>query len=308
MEGIFLMIDADLTRQWHIGIDLGGTKIEGIVLDGGYRECMRLKLETRASEGYGRVLERIVHIYHTLSSALDNGAHTLGVCTPGSISVKTGLLKNCNATQLNGHPLQADLRERLGRPFALENDANCFAIAEARNGAGVGFGTVLGLVLGTGVGAGVVFDGRLLAGRHGIAGEWGHMAINPDGPSCYCGRKGCVERYLSGSALEASYLELSGQMIELSDIVGQARAGEKHSSVLLDKFLSDFASAVANVVAVLDPGVIVIGGGLASIDELYTVGVERLSRTVFNDSFETPVRRNALGNSAGVIGAAMIGI
>lgn len=300
--------EANLTPQMHIGIDLGGTKIEGIVLDGEYRECLRLRLETRASEGYERVLERIVHIYHMLRNAVGNGSHTLGICTPGSISGTTGLLKNCNATQLNGNPLQADLSGRLGHPFALGNDANCFAMAEARHGAGAGFGTVLGLVLGTGVGAGVVLDGRLLAGRHGIAGEWGHMAINPDGPSCYCGRKGCVERYLSGRALEASYLELSGQMVELSDIVGQARAGEKHSSVLLDKFLSDFASAVANMVTILDPDIIIIGGGLASIDELYTVGVERLSKTVFNDSFETPVHRNALGNSAGVIGAALLGI
>jgi fructokinase len=299
---------ASLPARWHIGIDLGGTKIEGILLDANHRECQRYRLETRAFEGYEAVLERIVHVYEHLADSAGDTAHTLGICTPGSISARTGLLKNCNATQLNGNPLQADLHRRLRRPFVLENDANCFALAEAGKGAGTGFGTVIGLVLGTGVGAGIVRDGSLLSGRHGIAGEWGHMSIDPNGPACYCGRNGCVERYLSGQALEQMYREVAGESLSLSCIVDRAREGEGHAPVLFDAFLANFAAAVANVVAILDPDAIVIGGGLASIDEIYSVGAERLSRAVFNDAFETPVLRNALGNSAGVIGAAMIGV
>ncbi len=310
MGGIFRM-DADKEnskKRFHIGIDLGGTKIEGIVLDHQYREYRRIRMETRASDGYAQVLQRIIEIHSQLALVALGGETTLGICTPGSISKTTGLLKNCNATELNGHPLQADLRERLGRPFAMENDANCFAIAEASHGVGSGHGCVLGLVLGTGVGAGIVVDGRLWSGRHGIAGEWGHMSIDPEGPACYCGRKGCVERYLSGTALEDRYHQSTGKRADAARIVEMARQGHGVAFDLLDRFLSQFAGAVANVVAVLDPDVIVIGGGLASLDELYEEGALRLQRMVFNDDFHTPVVRNGLGNSAGVIGAAMVGI
>ncbi|WP_284425480.1 ROK family protein [Acidovorax sp. SUPP1855] len=310
MGGIFRM-DADKENskeRFHIGIDLGGTKIEGIVLDHQYRECRRIRMETRASDGYLPVLQRIIEMHSQLAAVVLGEEATLGICTPGSISKTTGLLKNCNATELNGHPLQADLRQRLGRPFAMENDANCFAIAEARQGAGSEHGCVLGLVLGTGVGAGIVVDGRVWSGRHGIAGEWGHMSIDPDGPACYCGRQGCVERYLSGTALEASYRQSTGQSADVARVVEMARHGDGAAVELLDRFLSQFAGAVANVVAVLDPDVIVIGGGLASMDELYEEGALRLQRMVFNDDFHTPVLRNRLGNSAGVIGAAMVGV
>jgi len=292
----------------HVGIDLGGTKIEGIVLDDLLQERFRMRVDTGASDGYAQVLQRIVGLYRGVVEEIGGRAHTLGICTPGSISAKTGLLKNCNATQLNGHPLQADLKAHLARDFALDNDANCFAMAEARRGAGAGFGSVLGLVMGTGVGAGIVIDGRLLGGRHGIAGEWGHMSVDPAGPACYCGRKGCVERYLSGQALEAAYLQATGEMPGLAVIVERARSGEDAAATLLDRFLDDFAAAVASVVAVLDPDVIVLGGGLASIEELYSTGATRLSGLVFNDAFDTPLVRNTLGNSSGVIGAAMIGV
>jgi len=254
------------------------------------------------------VLQRIVGLYRGIAEETGGRPHTLGICTPGSISTKTGLLKNCNATQLNGHPLQADLKAGFARDFALDNDANCFAMAEACGGAGVGFGSVLGLVMGTGVGAGIVIDGKLLGGRHGIAGEWGHMSVDPAGPVCYCGRRGCVERYLSGQALESAYLRATGDMPGLAAIVERARGGEGAAAELLDRFLDDFAAAVASVVAVLDPEVIVLGGGLASIEELYADGAARLSRLVFNDAFDTPLVRNRLGNASGVIGAALIGI
>lgn len=304
-------MDADKENskeRFHIGIDLGGTKIEGIVLDHQYRECRRIRMETRSSDGYANVLQRIIEIHSQLAMVALGKEVTLGICTPGSISKTNGLLKNCNATELNGHPLQADLLQRLGRPFTMENDANCFAIAEARHGAGSGHGCVLGIVLGTGVGAGIVVNGHLWSGRHGIAGEWGHMSVDPNGPPCYCGRKGCVERYLSGAALEANYQQSTGQSADAARIVEMARRGNKAAFDVLDQFLSRFAGAVANVVAVLDPDAIVIGGGLASIDELYEEGALRLQRMVFNDAFHTPVLRNRLGNSAGVIGAAMVGV
>jgi len=304
-------MDADKENskeRFHIGIDLGGTKIEGIVLDDQYRECRRIRMETRACDGYAQVLQRIVDMHSQLGLVAAGKETTLGICTPGSISQATGLLKNCNATELNGHPLQMDLQQRLGRSFALENDANCFAMAEAGHGAGSGHECVLGLVLGTGVGAGIVVGGRLRGGRHGIAGEWGHMSIDPAGPACYCGRKGCVERYLSGSSLEARYLEDAGHWADAAGIVMMARQGDRIASALMDEFVEKFASALANVVAVLDPDVIVIGGGLASVDELYAEGVQRMREIVFNDGFHTPVLRNMLGNSAGVIGAAMAGV
>ncbi len=296
------------TEKLSIGIDLGGTKIEGVVFDEEFREVTRLRAQTRPDEGYPHVLERIVRLYESLGQSVGNATHTLGICTPGSISSKTGLLKNCNATELNGHPLLADLQQRLNRPLALENDANCFALAEAKSGAAVNVDVVLGIVLGTGVGAGIVVHGKLLTGRHGIAGEWGHTSVNPNGPPCYCGRRGCAERYISGRALQERYRERTGAAATVEGIVARARQGDTHASALLDDFLTDFAGAVANVIAVLDPQVIVIGGGLASIDELYDEAVLRLSRIVFNDSFDTPVLRNVLGNSAGVVGAALIGV
>lgn len=292
----------------RIGIDVGGTKIEGIVLDSRGRELERLRSPTPIEKGYGAVVERISENYRELVARIEGVPHTLGIGTPGSISPSTGLLRNCNATAMNGKPLQADLESQIGRSFSMANDANCFAYAETHLGAAAQFQDVLGLVLGTGVGAGLVVGGQLVTGRNGIAGEWGHMVLDPSGPPCYCGRRGCVERYLSGPSLALQYADLTGQQLDSEGVASRAKDGEKLAMVTLDRFLDYFAHAVANVVAVVDPQVIVLGGGLAGIDEIYTQGVERLSRLAFSDRFETPVLRNTMGNAAGVFGAAMIGI
>ncbi len=293
---------------YRIGLDVGGTKIEGIVLDGLGREVVRLRCPTPIAYGYAAVVERISEHYRELVARIGGAAHTLGVGTPGSLSPSTGLLRNCNATALNGRPLQKDLENRVGRAFSIVNDANCFALAEARLGAATQCRDVLGLVLGTGVGAGLVLGGQLVVRRNGIAGEWGHMVLDPSGPPCYCGRRGCVERYLSGPALAREYADRTKQLVDAEEVVSRARAGEPAAAAVLDRFLDHFSHAVANVVAVVDPQVIVIGGGLASIDEIYTQGVERLGRLAFSDRFETPLLRNTMGNTAGVFGAAMIGI
>lgn len=300
--------EASTALKLHVGIDVGGTKIEGVVLDNQRNELVRLRVQTDVAEGYRPVVHRIAQMYASLNSAIQNKPHTLGICTPGTVSNNTGLLKNSNATQLNGFPLKNDLSRLLKRPFALENDANCFALAEATFGAAKGYRNVLGLVMGTGVGAGIVFNGALLEGRNRVAGEWGHMSIDPQGPICFCGRNGCVERYISGKALEESYYQLSGYRQPLEAIVQSAQAGESYALQVMEAFLDKFTDSVANVVAILDPDVIVVGGGLASIDYIFTEGRERLMKIVFGNVFDTPIVRNILGNTAGVIGAATIGI
>lgn len=222
---------------YRIGLDVGGTKIEGIVLDGQGREFVRLRRATPVAGGYGAVVESIAQHYRELAACIGDAPHTLGMGTPGSISPSTALLRNCNATVLNGQPLQADLEVRIGRALRMANDANCFVLAEARLGAARQFQDVLGLVLGTGVGAGLVVGGQVVAGRNGIAGEWGHMVLDPSGPPCYCGRRGCVERYLSGPSLAHAYGGCAGHSIDAQGVVRLARAGNPGAAATLDRFL-----------------------------------------------------------------------
>jgi fructokinase len=213
------------------------------------------------------------------------------------------MLKNSNTTCLNGRPLHADLEARLGMPVRLENDANCFALAEARLGAARGHRVVFGVILGTGVGGGIVFDGRLWAGPQHIAGEWGHHAIDPAGPACYCGQRGCVETMLAGPALEAAY----GGGASVAEVAARAAAGETRARDVLDRYLDRFGRALANIVNVLDPDVVVLGGGVSNLDALYDRGRDAVARYVFNDELRTPIVRHALGDTAGVLGAALLG-
>lgn len=291
-----------------IGLDVGGTKIEGIVLDDALREVRRLRIETGVSHGYNHVVERIAVLYQALRKSIGDRPHALGIGTPGSISVRTGLLKNCNATALNGHPLRKDLEAVLNRPFSLHNDANCFAYAEAMRGAGRRYKVVLGVVLGTGCGAGIVINGALHVGRHAIAGEWGHHVFDPTGPECYCGRRGCLERHVSGSALAAAYEARKGHASSAQDIAFLADKGDEHARAVMDAFIEMTSQGIANVIAVLDPDVIVIGGGLSNMPRLYEDLPARLRELIFNDSFEIEILRNELGDSAGVFGAAYLGI
>jgi fructokinase len=217
------------------------------------------------------------------------------------------VLRNSNTQCLNGKPIHRDLEKRLGHAVAVVNDANCFALAEALQGAGRGYHTVFGVIMGTGCGGGIVIDGTVHEGRQGIGGEWGHTTIDPNGPRCYCGARGCVETLISGGGLERLWRETHGAHRSMPDIVASSRSGNPDARDFMDWFLRHFGRAMANLANVLDPDVIVLGGGLSNIDELYTGGVERVREAVFSDYFDTPIVRNELGDASGVIGAALVG-
>ena len=288
-----------------LGIDLGGTKIEGAVLDEGLRAVHRVRVATERERGYDHIVGRVAAVVAALRPHAPE-ARVVGIGTPGSLSARDHRLKNSNTTCLNGRPLLADLEQRVGMPVQLENDANCFALAEARGGAGQGCGLVFGVILGTGVGGGLVIDGRVWAGPQHIAGEWGHHAIDPAGPACYCGQRGCVETLLSGPALEAAYRAAGGAPASAAEIAARAAAGEATAAAVMGRYLDCFGRALANVIDILDPDVVVLGGGLSNLDVLYTQGRDAVARYVFNDELTTPIIPNRLGDSAGVIGAALL--
>ncbi len=302
-----------------LGVDLGGTKTEAVVLRRtGDPSRMpdilaRVRIPTCSDEGY----ERIICGTHelVLEVARDAGLTKLppiGVGMPGSVSLGTGeaLVKNSNTTCLNGRPFRRDLQAALGVPISFANDANCFALAEATFGAAAGARVAFGVILGTGVGGGVVFKDqsgapRVWNGAQGIAGEWGHVVLDPvSGPACYCGKRGCVETYLSGPALERAYAEKTGTSRALPDIV--ARTEDPASGAVLDAMIEVFGRALSSVLDVLDPDVVILGGGVANIERLYTDGLEAVRRWVFSDTLETRIVKNALGDSAGVFGAALL--
>ncbi len=292
------------------GIDLGGTKIEGVVLDESLRPLVRLRLATEASRGYSHILLRIRELLGRM--AAESGTvppARIGIGTPGSIDVRTGVIKNSNTLCLNGKAFRRDLEELLGQEVVVDNDANCFALAEYRMGAGRSIGsdaTVFGIILGTGVGGGIVCGGRLHHGAHGIAGEWGHNELLPEGERCYCGRQGCVETVISGPALERYYRSLTGKERALAAIA-EAAGDDDASRRTIVRLQEYFARAVSSVINVLDPDMIIIGGGVGNIRALYSDSVRnRIEANVFNGSFNTPVVRPHLGDSAGVFGAALL--
>jgi len=294
--------------MFRIGIDLGGTKIEGIVLNAQGKELFRRRLETQQEKGYDHILNRVKGLHDELAARFQNQAHTFGIGTPGAISPRTGLLKNSNTVCLNGQPLKADLERVLGRRIEIQNDANCFALAEALHGAGRGKKLVFGVIMGTGCGGGIVYKGEVISGPQAVAGEWGHTSINPDGPLCYCGQRGCVETFISGGGLEARYAEQFGAKRPFKEIVQDYRTGDAKTVEFMKVFFRNFGRALANLIDVLDPDVIVLGGGVSNFDALYTEGVAEVAHQVFSDSLETPIVKNQLGDSAGVIGAALIGV
>jgi len=304
----FIAITEDFGNMFRIGIDLGGTKIEGIVLDAQGAELFRKRVDTQQEKGYDHILSRIKGLSDELAAQIQKQAHTFGIGTPGAISPRTGLLKNSNTVCMNGRPLKTDLERILGRKIEIQNDANCFAMAEALHGAGRGKKLVFGVIMGTGCGGGIVYKGEVITGPQAIAGEWGHMSINPDGPLCYCGQRGCVETFISGGGLEARYAEQFGTKRPFKEIVKDYRAGDAKTVAFMKEFFRHFGRALANLIDVLDPDVVVLGGGVSNFDALYTEGVAEVARQVFSDSLETPIVKNQLGDSAGVIGAALIGI
>jgi fructokinase len=294
--------------MYRIGMDLGGTKIEGIVLDAQGVEVYRKRIPTEQEHGYAHILNRIKTLHGELAAHVQNAPHTFGIGTPGAISRRSGLLKNSNTVCLNGQPLKADLERLLGRKIEIQNDANCFAMAEALHGAGKGKDLVFGVIMGTGCGGGIVYKGEVLTGPQSIAGEWGHMSINPNGPLCFCGQRGCVESYISGGGAAARYAEQFGEKKTFGEIEEAYRRGEPRAGEFMKSFFWHFGRSVANLLDILDPDVVVIGGGVSKVKSLYTEGVAEVAKQVFSDSLETPIVENKLGDSAGVIGAALVGI
>lgn len=292
------------------GIDLGGTKIEGAIIDPARPEIAhhRLRLPTEANRGYDHIVAQIERIVTELeqTSGLPRPA-VIGIGTPGATEPATGLLKNANTTCLNGRPLRADLAGRLKTKVVLANDANCCALAEATLGSARGRAVVMGLILGTGVGGGVVVNGRVLEGHHGIAGEWGHNPIRGENSPCYCGRTGCVETVISGPSLERYYREHGSESIRLPEIARRAQAGETLARETLARLRDKFGEAIAAVINILDPDAIVIGGGVGNLDLLYEEETRAaILRHLFNPELRTELLRPALGDSAGVFGAAML--
>jgi fructokinase len=247
-------------------------------------------------------------LHDELAAHIRNQPHTFGIGVPGVVSPRTGLMKNSNTLCLIGRPLKTDLERMLGRKMEIQNDANCFAMAEALHGAGRGKKLVFGVIMGTGCGGGIVHNGEVITGPQAIAGEWGHMSINPEGPLCYCGQRGCVETYISGGGLEKRYAELYGKKKSFKEIVKDYHAGDAKTVAFMKVFFRNFGRSLANLVDILDPDVVVLGGGVSNFDGLYTEGVAEVAKQVFSDSLETPIVKHQLGDSAGVIGAALIGI
>jgi fructokinase len=297
----------------RIGVDLGGTKIEAIALDEAGRELARRRIAS-PSHDYAQTVDAVRELVGALEGEL--GARgRVGVGTPGAISSVTGCVKNANSTQLNGRPLAEDLARALGREVRVENDANCFALSEASDGAGAGRRVVFGVILGTGVGGGIVHDGRVWLGPNAIGGEWGHNEMPsrtehglPD-TRCYCGRRRCIETFVSGPGLAADHrrnVPGASASLDAAAIAALARAGDIDAGTTMARFYERLAGALATVINVLDPDVVVLGGGLSNIEPLCDEVRARLPAHVFSDAVATPVVRNRHGDSSGVRGAAWL--
>ncbi len=291
------------------GVDLGGTKIECAVLENptSTYTLARKRIPTEPQKGYAHILSQIKRLTDDVAKEVGSRPTTIGIGTPGTLEPSTQTLKNSNTVCLNGKPFKRDLEEILGLPIEIANDANCFALAETRLGAAKGASVVFGVIMGTGVGGGIVVNGKVLNGKQGIAGEWGHNTLEKNGEQCYCGKRGCVETVLSGVWLERFYQKQSGQTRKLKDIVERhLRNEDEHATATMHRLTENFGKAIAVVINILDPDVIVLGGGVGNIDLLYTDGVKTIKRYVFNHTLETKIVKPLLGDSAGVFGAAML--
>lgn len=293
----------------RLGVDLGGTKIEIVALDSDGRERLRRRIPTPQGD-YPATVAAVATLVESAEAELGVHGAQLGIGPPGSVSPLTGRMRNANSTCLNGHALCEDLEARLGRPLRIANDADCFAISEAADGAGAGAAVVFGVILGTGVGGGIVVHGRLLTGINGIAGEWGHSPLpGPDDlplPPCYCGRRGCVETYLSGPGLTADHRRHGGEALDAATIAQRAATGDAACAASLARYEARLARALAGVINLLDPAVIVLGGGVSRIERLYR-NVPQLWRThVFSDHVATRLVPAVHGDSSGVRGAARL--
>ena len=294
-----------------LGIDLGGTKIEGIVLKSKENpdEIIRHRINTEEEKGYSQVINNIKSLVNHIENKINYKFKRLGIGTPGTIDPETGLLKNSNSQCLNGKPIQKDLAKTLDKIIHIQNDANCFALAETLLGSVKDqypdAKNVFGIIIGTGVGGGVIIDGKTVYGSQGIGSEWGHTIVTDDGDECYCGKKGCVESVISGRALQIYYNKISGKNLTLEEIYAKKDI-DNHAKKTFKRLITYFGKGLSNVVNIIDPEVIVLGGGLSNIDELYSEGYDELKKYVFNPTFNTPILRPKLGDSAGVYGAALL--
>ena len=294
----------------RIGIDLGGTKIEGLALADDGRELNRRRvLAPRGS--YEDTIRAVVDLVAAIESDTATGG-TVGIGIPGAVSPATGLIKNANSTWLNGRPLERDVSRVLARPVRLANDSNCFALSEAIDGAAAGLAVVFGVIVGTGTGGGLIVHGRVMAGANAIAGEWGHNPLpapedgERPGPPCYCGRFGCIETFLSGPGLARDYIVLGGEDAPAIEIAARADAGEPRAIVCLERYERRFARAIASVINVVDPDAVVVGGGLSNIGRLYERVPALWGAHVFSDRVDTRLLRAKHGDSSGVRGAAWL--
>jgi fructokinase len=294
----------------RIGVDLGGTKIEIIALARDGRELLRRRIAT-PREDYRAILDGVAVL--VTEAERDLGARaSVGIGTPGSVSRATGLLRGSNSVCLNGRPIKADFEAALGREVRIGNDANCFALSEATDGAGKGAHTVFGVILGTGVGGGIVVGGSVLLGCNAVAGEWGHNPLpwpaddERPGPRCYCGHDGCIETFVSGPGLEHDHLRVTGQRLSAADIDARAAAGDAGCEQSMKRYEGRLARALAHVINMLDPDVIILGGGMSNASRLYVAAPASWTQWVFSDRVNTALLRNVHGDSSGVRGAAWL--
>jgi fructokinase len=295
----------------QLGIDLGGSKIELIALDHSGQSLLRQRVPT-PKDDYEAILDAITQLVLSAEKQLD-AKGTVGIGTPGSLSRVDGCLRNSNSTCLNGRPMLQDLKARLQRPIALSNDANCFALSEATDGSGADAGVVFAVIIGTGTGAGIVVNHQVLQGPNGIAGEWGHNPLpwpkdeERPGPTCYCGKQGCIETFLSGPGMQNDYATMTGNLLSAKAIVAQAASGDRDSERVLLRYEDRMARSLAHVINIVDPDTIVLGGGMSNIERLYQ-NVPRLwGQYVFSDHVDTRLVAAKYGDSSGVRGAAWSG-
>jgi fructokinase len=297
--------------EFRIGIDLGGTKTEVILLNGDSQELFRTRIAT-VRDDYAATLRDIADLVSQAEAAAGQANLPVGIGIPGTVSRKTGLIKNANSTWLNGKPFQKDLSDYLNRNVKITNDANCLAVSEATDGAGKGYDLVFAGILGTGCGAGVSYKGRPLVGPNGVAGEWGHNSLPWTSDAellarpCYCGKSGCQETFLSGTGLCRSYEIVTGLKLKGQEIAERASKGEIHARQVLDAYFDQLARGLAAVINIIDPDIIVLGGGASNIAEIYTAVPELLSKYVFGFECDTPVVQALHGDSSGVRGAAWL--
>ena len=295
----------------RIGVDLGGSKIEGVALDPTGAELARVRVATPAGD-YDAILAAIVDLVAVVAESAGDAHESIGIGTPGAVSPTTGLMKNSNSTVLNGRAFDRDLAAALKRPLVMRNDADCFALSEAVDGAGAGAEVVFGVILGTGVGGGLVVGGTVRTGPNRIGGEWGHNPLpwpsddERPGPDCYCGKQGCIEQWLSGISFAADHLRRSGEARDATDVVAAARGGDRSARRSLDRYVDRLARSLASIIDVVDPDVIVLGGGMSNVREMYDEVPAAWSSYVFGGEVLTSLRSNVHGDSSGVRGAAML--